>query len=61
MKAKISLPGLLLGAITALATGLLASQYSLVWLVIGVALGMLVGAVLVRRNPGAGLRKGEQR
>jgi hypothetical protein len=62
MKGKISLPGLLLGAMTALATGLLASQYSFAWLVVGVALGMVMGAVMARRSPeDRGLQKGEQR
>jgi hypothetical protein len=48
MKGKISLPGLLFGALTALAVGLLASHYSLAWLVLGVAVGMIMGAVLAR-------------
>jgi uncharacterized membrane protein YccC len=62
MKGTISLPGLLLGACTALVAGLLVSHYSFAWLVIGVALGMVVGAALTRRGPDdPGLRKGEQR
>jgi hypothetical protein len=31
-----------------LAVGLLASHYSLAWLVLGVAVGMIMGAVLAR-------------
>src|SRR6266481_661838 len=61
MKGRISLPGLLLGALTALAAGLLVSHYSFAWLVIGVALGMVMGSALARRSPMDGLRKGEQR
>lgn len=61
MKGKISLPGLLLGALTALLAGLLVSHYSFAWLVLGVALGMVLGAAMGRRaraNPA--LTKGEQ-
>jgi hypothetical protein len=62
MKGRISLPGLLLGALTALLAGLLVSHYSFAWLVIGVALGLVMGAALTRRTPADdGLRKGEQR
>jgi ABC-type dipeptide/oligopeptide/nickel transport system permease subunit len=66
MNGKISLPGLLFGALTALAVGLLASHYSLAWLVLGVAVGMIMGAVLTRPDRGKPtaaplkLRKGEQ-
>lgn len=61
MKDKISFPGLLFGALTALAAGLFVSHYSFAWLVVGVALGIVVGAVITRRGPAhAGLRKGEQ-
>ena len=69
MKDKVSLPGLLLGALTALAAGLLVSHYSVAWLVIGVALGMVMGSALARRSPidslnpmrrRTGLRRGEQ-
>jgi hypothetical protein len=48
MKSKVSLPGLLFGALTALAAGLLVSHYSLAWLIIGLAVGMLMGVVLAR-------------
>ena len=51
MKGKISLPGLLLGAVTALIAGLLVSHYSFAWLILGVALGMLMGSALGRRDP----------
>lgn len=62
MKDKISFPGLLFGALTALAAGLFVSHYSFAWLVVGVALGMVVGAVMMRRSGAeSGLRKGEQR
>ena len=62
MKSKVSLPGLLLGAFTALAVALLVSHYSFAWLVLGVALGMIMGAVMARRSPeNSGLQKGEQR
>jgi uncharacterized membrane protein YadS len=62
MKDKISLPGLVFGALTALAAGLLVSHYSFAWLVIGVALGMVIGSALARRSSmDPGLRKGEQR
>ena len=62
MKGKISLPGLLLGALTALIAGLLISHYSFGWMVLGVALGMLLGSALGRRDPAHGeLSKGEQR
>ena len=62
MKGKISLPGVLMGALTALAAGLFVSHYSFAWLVVGVALGMVLGAAVVRRSPvDAALRKGEQR
>ena len=62
MKGTISLPGLLLGALTALAAGLLVSHYSLAWLVVGVAMGMVIGAALARRSQDdSALRKGEQR
>lgn len=58
---RISLPGLLLGAFTALATGLLVSHYSFAWLVIGVAVGMVMGVAVARRNQDdSQLRKGEQ-
>jgi uncharacterized membrane protein YccC len=61
MKGKISLPGLLLGAIAALAAGLLVSHYSFAWMLIGVAAAMLLGAAVVRRAPGEhGVQKGEQ-
>jgi hypothetical protein len=66
MKGKVSLSGLLFGALTALAAGLLVSHYSLAWLVIGVAVGMLMGAVLARAGRADNattplkLRKGEQ-
>ena len=62
MKGKISLPGLLLGALTALLAGLLVSHYSFAWLVLGVALGMVLGAAMGRRAPAdPALTKGEQR
>lgn len=62
MNGKISLPGLVFGALTALAAGLFVSHYSFAWLVVGVALGMVLGAAVFRRNPaGAPLPKGEQR
>jgi hypothetical protein len=62
MSGKISLPGLLLGFLTALAAGLSVSHYSFAWLVVGVAVGMALGAGLGRRSPAnATLRKGEQR
>jgi hypothetical protein len=62
MKGRISLPGLLLGALTALAAGLLVSHYSFAWLVLGVALGMVMVSVVGRRSPaGSALRKGEER
>lgn len=58
---RISLPGLLFGAFTALATGLLVSHYSFAWLVIGVAVGMVMGVAVARRNQDdSQLRKGEQ-
>lgn len=66
MKSKVSLPGLLFGALVALAAGLLVSHYSLAWLIIGLAVGMLMGVVLARpdRTDDAAaplkLRKGEQ-
>ncbi|HEY6349192.1 MAG TPA: hypothetical protein VI636_07265 [Candidatus Angelobacter sp.] len=50
MKGKISLPGLLLGAVTALIAGLLVSHYSFAWLILGVALGMLMGSALGQRD-----------
>ena len=62
MKGKISLPGLLLGALTALTAGLLISHYSFGWMVLGVALGMLLASALGRRGPvHPRLSKGEQR
>ena len=51
MKRNISFPGLLSGAGTAVLAGLLLSQHSLVWLIVGVAMGMVLGAVLAQ--PGA--------
>lgn len=51
MKGKISLPGLFLGALTALAAGLLVSHYSFAWLVVGVAVGMVMGSAIGRRSP----------
>ena len=44
MKGKFSLPGLLLGAITALAAGLWVSHHSFAWLLIAVAVGLVMGA-----------------
>ncbi|HKD13410.1 MAG TPA: hypothetical protein VKE71_02600 [Candidatus Angelobacter sp.] len=62
MSSKISLPGLVLGALTALAVGLLVSHYSLAWLVIGVAVGMVMGSALSRRSQvDVTLPKGGQR
>ena len=67
MKSKVSLPGLLFGALTALAAGLMVSHYSLAWLIIGLAVGLLMGVVLARpdhTDDGAAplkLKKGEQR
>jgi multisubunit Na+/H+ antiporter MnhE subunit len=63
MKGNVSLPGLLLGTLTALAVWLLVSHYSLAWLVIGVGVGMAMGAVMARASradQGTPLRKGEQ-
>jgi len=61
MQGKVSLPGLLLGAITALAAGLWVSHYSVAWLLIGIAVGIVMGAAVVRRGqPKQGLQKGEQ-
>ena len=61
MKGKISLPGLLFGAMMALVAGLLVSHYSFAWLILGVALGMLMGSALGRRDPvNVALPKGEQ-
>ena len=61
MKGRISLTGLLLGALTALAAGLLVSHYSFAWLVIGVALGVVTVSVVGRRSPAdSALRKGER-
>lgn len=50
MNGKISLPGLLFGALMALVVGLLVSHYSFAWLILGVALGMLMGSALGRRD-----------
>ncbi|HEY6253005.1 MAG TPA: hypothetical protein VI685_23855 [Candidatus Angelobacter sp.] len=62
MKGKISLPGLLFGALTALVAGLLVSHYSFAWMILGVALGMLMGSALGRRDPvNIRLQKGGQR
>jgi hypothetical protein len=67
MKGRISVPGLLLGAVAALAAGLLVSHYSFAWLLLGMAVGMVIGAGLMRRLPAAermqteGMQKGEQR
>lgn len=62
MKGTISLPGLVLGALTALAAGLLVSHYSFAWLVVGVAMGMVIGAALARRSQSdSRLPRGEQR
>jgi len=62
MSGKISLPGLVSGALTALAVGLLVSHYSLAWLVIGVAVGMVMGSALSRRSHvNVTLPKGGQR
>lgn len=63
MKGKVSLPGLLFGTLTALAVWLLVSHYSLAWLVIGVGVGMAMGAVMARAGRAdqvTPLRKGEQ-
>ena len=63
MKGKVSLPGLLFGTLTAVAVWLLVSHYSLAWLVIGVGVGMAMGAVMARANRAdqvTPLRKGEQ-
>ena len=51
MKRNISFPGLLSGAGTAVLAALLLSQYSMVWLIVGVALGMALGAALARPGP----------
>jgi len=51
MKLGISFPGLAAGAVTALIAGLLVSHYSLAWLLMGVATGMVIGAALARRGP----------
>ena len=48
MTRKISLPGLVLGAMTAVIASLLVSHYSLAWLLIGIAAGTVVGAALTR-------------
>ena len=62
MSSKISLPGLVSGALTALAVGLLVSHYSLAWLVIGVAVGMVMGSALSPRSQvDVTLPKGGQR
>jgi hypothetical protein len=61
MKGKVSLPGLLLGVITALAAGLWVSHHSFAWLLIGIAVVLVMGAVGVRRGQaGQRLQKGEQ-
>jgi hypothetical protein len=60
MKGKFSLPGLLLGAITALAAGLWVSHHSFAWLLIGIAVGLVMGAAGMRRQAGQRLQKGEQ-
>lgn len=63
MKGKVSLPGLLFGTLAALAVWLLVSHYSLVWLVIGVGVGMAMGAVMARTSRAdqvTPLRKGGQ-
>ena len=51
MKLGISFPGLAAGAVTALIGGLLVSHYSLAWLLMGVATGMVIGVALARRSP----------
>jgi FtsH-binding integral membrane protein len=62
MKAKVSLAGLVLGAVTAMTVGLLVSHYSFAWLVVGMALGLVMGVSMARRSPTEnGLPKGEQR
>lgn len=60
MKDRISLPGLVLGASTAILAALLVSHYSFAWLVVGVALGLAIGGALPRHSPAGGLSKGEQ-
>lgn len=62
MKGKISLPGLLFGAVLALVAGLLLSHYWFAWLILGVALGMLMASAPGRTGPvNVTLPKGEQR
>lgn len=62
MKGKISLAGLLCGAVMALIAVLLVNHYSFGWMVLGVALGMLMVSALGRRNPvRVPLPKGGQR
>ena len=59
---KISLPGLLAGAVMALVAGLLISHYSFAWLILGVALGMLMASAAGRRGAvNVTLPKGERR
>ena len=48
MKLGISFPGLAAGAVTAPIGGLLVSHYSLAWLLMGVAAGMVIGAAFAR-------------
>lgn len=62
MKGKISLPGLLFGALTAVVAALLVSRYSFGWVVLGVALGMLmISAFGGRDRASIALPKGRQR
>lgn len=62
MKSRISLAGLLSGALMAVVAGLLLSRYSFVWLLLGVAAGIVMGPALAQRGqPESSLRKGEER
>lgn len=62
MRGKISLPGLVFGALTALVAAVLVSRYSFGWMVLGVALGMLMVSAFGRRDrANVTLLKGRQR
>jgi NAD/NADP transhydrogenase beta subunit len=51
MTHKVSLSGVLAGGLTAVIAYLLVGHYFVSWLLVGLVLGAVVGAMLARRTP----------